>query len=239
MPARSGGDRAASFVSRKQALRSLVAMIEVILPVLDEAGAIPAVLDRMPPGFEPLVVDNGSSDGSAAVARRLGARVVREPRRGFGAACFAGLVAASSELVCFMDCDGSLDPGELPAVVEPVRSRRLDMCLGARRAAPGAWPLHARLANRVLAAQLRHRARVELTDLGPMRCAAREELLGLELRDRRFGWPLEMVLRAAAAGWSVGEVPVSYRARAAGRSKVSGSVRGTWRATRDIAALLR
>jgi glycosyltransferase involved in cell wall biosynthesis len=228
-----------SFVSCKHALRSLVAMIEVILPVLDEAGSIPAVLDGMPPGFAPLVVDNGSSDGSAAVARSLGARVVLEPRRGFGAACFAGLIAASSELVCFMDCDGSLDPAELPAVADPVRSGRLDICLGARRAASGAWPLHARLANRVLAAELRRRGGVELTDLGPMRCASRERLLSLDLRDREFGWPLEMVLRAAAAGWSVGEVPVSYRARLAGRSKVSGSVRGTWRATRDMAALLR
>jgi len=214
-------------------------VIEVILPVLDEAESIPGVLALMPAGYEPLVVDNGSRDTSAEVARQLGATVVTEPRRGFGAACFAGLLAARSELVCFMDCDGSLHPGELPRVAEPVSSGAMDLCLGARRPEPGAWPLHARLANRLLAAELRRRSSVSLTDLGPMRCARRERLLALELRDRAFGWPLEMVLRAAQAGWRVAEVPVSYRARAAGRSKVSGSVRGTWRATRDMGALLR
>jgi glycosyltransferase involved in cell wall biosynthesis len=219
--------------------RSLRRVIEVILPVLDEAESIPGVLALMPAGYEPLVVDNGSGDGSAEVGRRLGATVVSEPRRGFGAACFAGLLAARSELVCFMDCDGSLDPGELPLVAEPVSSGTVDLCLGARRPDPGAWPLHARLANRVLAAELRRRSSVPLTDLGPMRCARREGLLALQLRDRAFGWPLEMVLRATQASWRVSEVPVSYRARAAGRSKVSGSVRGTWRATRDMAALLR
>jgi glycosyltransferase involved in cell wall biosynthesis len=212
---------------------------EVILPVLDEAEALPVVLAAFPAGFEPLVVDNGSADGSAGVARRLGARVVAEPQRGFGAACWAGLVAAEGELVCFMDCDGSLDPAELPAVVDPVASGELDLCLGARRPRPGAWPAHARLANRALASQLRRRAGVRLTDLGPMRCAAREPLLALELRDRAFGWPLEMVLRAAAAGWRIGEAPVGYGPRAGGRSKVTGSVSGSLRAVRDMSAVLR
>jgi glycosyltransferase involved in cell wall biosynthesis len=209
-------------------------VVEVILPVLDEAQAIPVVLAAMPSGFEPLVVDNGSRDGSAAVARRLGARVVVESRRGFGAACHAGLTAARSDLVCFMDCDGSLDPGELDRVVAPVAAGRLGLCLGTRRPAPGAWPAHARVANRVLARELRRRAGAPLTDLGPMRCAAREPLLALGLRDRRFGWPLEMVLRASAEGWTVGEVPVAYRARVGGESKVSGSLRGSWRAVRDM-----
>jgi len=228
-----------SFASRKGLGRSLRPVIEVILPVLDEAGSIPGVVAGLPVGYEPLVVDNGSSDGSAEVARRLGAQVVSEPRRGFGAACFAGLLAARSELVCFMDCDGSLDGSELPSVADPVAAGPIDLCLGARQADAGAWPVHARLANRVLAWQLELRTNAGLTDLGPMRCAGREQLLALGLRDRAFGWPLEMVMRAAAAGWRVGEVPVSYRARSAGRSKVSGSVRGTWRATRDMAALLR
>ena len=210
----------------------------MILPVLDEAAAIPLVLAAMPPGYEPVVVDNGSTDGSAQVARRLGARVVREPRRGFGSACYTGLLAAHSEWVCFMDCDGSLDPAELIGVVEPVRSGALDLCLGARRAQPGAWPLHARLANRALSLELRRRAGVRLTDLGPMRCANRDRLLSLELRDRGCGWPLEMVLRASAAGWRVGEVDVSYRPRSAGRSKVTGTVRGTMRAVRDMGTVL-
>jgi glycosyltransferase involved in cell wall biosynthesis len=212
---------------------------EVILPVLDEAEALPIVLAAFPAGFDPLVVDNGSTDGSGEVARRLGARVVSEPHRGFGAACWAGLVAASTELVCFMDCDGSLDPRELPAVVDPVETGTLDLCLGTRRPSPGAWPTHARLANRALALQLRRRAGIRLTDLGPMRCAPRERLLALDIRDRAFGWPLEMVLRAAAAGWQLGETPVGYGPRAGGESKVSGSVSGSLRAVRDMSAVLR
>lgn len=214
-------------------------MIEVILPVLDEAQAIPGVLAAIGACYEPLVVDNGSSDGSADVARGLGATVVSEPRRGFGAACFAGLIAARAELVCFMDCDGSLDPSELPRVVGPVAAGHAELCLGSRHAEPGAWPLHARAANRLLAAELRRRSNLPLSDLGPMRCARREGLLALGLHDRAHGWPLEMVLAAGAAGWRVSEVPVTYRARAGGRSKVSGTVRGTWRATREMGSLLR
>jgi glycosyltransferase involved in cell wall biosynthesis len=211
---------------------------DVILPVLDEAEALPWVLDRMPRGFRPLVVDNGSRDGSAALAASLGARVVTEPRRGFGAACHAGLVAATSDVVCFMDCDGSLDPAELTEVAGPVSGGGADLMLGARQPEPGAWPLHARLANRALGVELRHRTGLPLTDLGPMRAARREPLLALGIQDRRFGWPLEMVLRAARDGWRVAEVPVAYRARA-GRSKVTGTVRGSARALRDMAVALR
>jgi glycosyltransferase involved in cell wall biosynthesis len=214
-------------------------VIEVILPALDEAEAIPGVLAAMPAGFEPLVVDNGSTDDTAEVARRCGARVVVEPRRGFGSACYAGLVAARSEIVCFMDCDGSLDPGELPLVAGPVAGGALDLCLGARVASSaGAWPWHARAANRVLAFEVRRRCRVAVTDIGPMRAARRDALVALGLRDRAFGWPLEMVLRGAAAGWRIGEVPVRYGPRTGGRSKVSGSARGTYRAVRDMGALL-
>ena len=213
-------------------------MIEVILPALDEAEAIPAVLAAMPAGFEPLVVDNGSVDRTAEVARRCGARVVSEPRRGFGAACFAGLVAATSDVVCFMDCDGSLDPWELPLVAGPVARGDADLCLGARVAQPGAWPWHARVANRVLAFELRSRCGVAVSDIGPMRAAHREALLELGLRDRGFGWPLEMILRAGGAGWRIGETRVSYGVRSGGRSKVSGSARGTFRAVRDMGALL-
>jgi glycosyltransferase involved in cell wall biosynthesis len=213
-------------------------VVDVVLPVLDEAAALPRVLGRMPSGFRPLVVDNGSSDGSAAIALRLGARVVSEPQQGFGAACHAGLLAAHSEVVCFMDCDGSLDPRELPLVAGPVLAGERELMLGARRPERGAWPLHARLANRVLALELRRRSGVRLTDLGPMRAAPRRALLELALRDRRFGYPLEMVLRAAAAGWRIGETEVGYRARA-GRSKVTGTVRGTARAVADMAWALR
>jgi glycosyltransferase involved in cell wall biosynthesis len=213
-------------------------VIDVILPVLDEAEALPWVLDRMPRGYLPLVVDNGSRDGSQELAAALGARVVTEPRRGFGAACHAGLVAASSEVVCFMDCDGSLYPADLPRVATPVAGGGVDLMLGARRPEPGAWPLHARLANRALTLELRRRAGLRLTDLGPMRAARREALLALGIHDRRFGWPLEMVLRAARDGWRVAEVPVAYRPRV-GRSKVTGTVRGSARALRDMATALR
>ena len=214
-------------------------VIDVVLPVLDEAEALPWVLSRMPDGYRPVVADNGSTDGSGEVAQRLGAQVVHEPRRGFGAACFAGLSAASSELVCFMDCDGSFDPADLPRVADPVRSGDVDLMLGSRRAARGAWPLHARIANRALTLELRRRSGLRLTDIGPMRCAPRSGLLALGLRDRRFGWPLEMVLRAAAEGWRVSEVPVDYSTRGGGRSKVTGTVRGTARTVRDMAAALR
>ena len=211
--------------------------VDVILPVLDEAGALPWVLGRMPAGFRPIVADNGSTDGSARIAAELGAIVVDEPRRGFGAACFAGLQAATAEVVCFMDCDGSLDPRELPRIADPVVTGRADLVLGARVADRGAWPLHARAANVVLARQIRARTGLELTDLGPMRAARRRALLDLGIRDRRFGWPLEMVLRAHAEGWRIEEDRVRYRPRA-GRSKVTGTVRGTLRTIRDMRSAL-
>jgi glycosyltransferase involved in cell wall biosynthesis len=212
-------------------------VVDVVLPALDEREALPWVLRRMPAGHRAIVVDNGSTDGSGAVARALGALVVQEQRRGFGAACFAGLQAATAEVVCFVDCDGSLDPRELPAVSRPVTAGVADLVLGARRARAGAWPFHARLANRALAAELRRRTGVALTDLGPMRAGRRDALLGLRIVDRRSGWPLEMVLRAASAGWRIAEVEVSYRPRI-GRSKVTGTVRGTVRAVRDMSAVL-
>lgn len=213
-------------------------MIDVVLPVLNESAAIPWVLGRMPPGYRPIVVDNGSTDGSGALAAGLGAAVVTEPAPGFGSACHAGLVAATADVVCFMDCDGSLDPADLPAVTGPLLAGEADLVLGARRPEPGAWPWHARMGNRALAWELRRRTGASLTDLGPMRAARRDELVALGIADRRFGWPLEMVLRAQAAGWRLAEVPVPYSARA-GRSKVTGTVRGTVRTVRDMAGALR
>ena len=213
-------------------------MIDVILPVLDEAAALPWVLSRMLPGYRPLVVDNGSTDGSVGIARELGARVVEEPTRGFGAACFAGLSASTEDVVCFMDCDGSLDPGDLPSVAGPVLRGDADLVLGARLAERGAWPPHARLGNRLIAREVRRRTGRPLTDLGPMRAARREPLLALAIGDRRSGWPFEMVLRAHVAGWRIHQVGVPYRIRT-GRSKVTGTVRGTVTALNDLAKVMR
>jgi len=216
-------------------------MPDVIIPVLDEAAALPALLGTVPDGYRAIVVDNGSSDGSAAVARSFGARVVTEPVRGFGSACWAGLRAAdpADGVVCFMDGDGSLDPADLPAVAEAVLTERAELVLGARRVTHWrAWPTHARVANAVLAHELRRRTRYPFRDLGPMRAARRDALLALGIEDRRFGWPLEMVLRAAAAEWRILEVPVAYAPRI-GRSKVTGTVLGTARAVHDMAAVLR
>jgi glycosyltransferase involved in cell wall biosynthesis len=213
---------------------------DVIIPVLNEAEAITAVVASMPPRYRPVVVDNGSTDGSGDLARAAGAAVVHEPVPGFGSACWAGLLAAEpvDGVVCFMDGDGSLDPADLPAVAGPVLTGRADLVLGARRpTTTAAWPAHARAANRLLAFELRRRTGRRLSDLGPMRAARRDALLALDLRDRRFGWPLEMVLRAAAGGWRIDEVPVPYAPRS-GASKVTGTLSGTLRATRDMARLL-
>lgn len=214
-------------------------LVDVVLPVLDERAALPGLLAALPVGHRAIVVDNGSTDGSGALARSLGATVVLEPRRGFGAACFAGLTVATAPVVAFCDADGSFDLGQLPLVTGPVLSGAADLVLGARRPTNrGAWPPHARLANRVLTLELRRRTGVRLTDLGPMRAASRTGLLGLGLADRRSGWPLEMVLSAVAAGWRLQEVEVAYSPRI-GRSKVTGTVLGTARAVKDMAGALR
>lgn len=213
--------------------------VDVVLPVLDERPALPGVLGGLPPGHRAIVVDNGSTDGSGELARSLGATVVDEPTRGFGAACFAGLQAATAPVVAFCDADGSFDLGQLPRVTDPVLADAADLVLGARRpSARGAWPLHARLANRALALELRRRTGLRLTDLGPMRAASRQRLLALGLVDRRSGWPLEMVLKAVAAGWRIHEIEVGYAPRI-GRSKVTGTVLGTARAVKDMAGALR
>jgi glycosyltransferase involved in cell wall biosynthesis len=215
-------------------------MPHVVIPVLNEAGALPALLAGMPPGYTAVVADNGSTDGSGDIARRLGAVVVDQPVRGFGAACWAGLLAADPPdgVVCFMDGDGSLDPADLVGVAAPVLAGASDLVLGARRpTVAGAWPLHARMANRFLAFEIGRRTGRKLRDIGPMRAAQRDALLALGIEDRRFGWPLEMVLRAAAAGWRIDELPIPYAPRT-GRSKVTGTVAGTMRAVRDMSRVL-
>jgi len=213
---------------------------DVVIPVLDEAAALPGLLLAMPTGYRAIVVDNGSTDGSGDLARAAGALVVDEPMRGFGAACWAGLMAADAAdgVVCFMDGDGSLDPSDLPWVAGPVLDGNADLVLGARRPTRrGAWPAHAQAANRFLAFEIGRRTGCRLRDIGPMRAARRDALVALDIEDRRFGWPLEMVLRAAYAGWRIDEVPVPYAPRS-GRSKVTGTVSGTMRAVRDMSRVL-
>jgi glycosyltransferase involved in cell wall biosynthesis len=213
-------------------------MTDVVLPCLNEAGALPWLLSRMPSGYRPIVADNGSDDGSAEIAERCGALVVHVPQRGFGAACHGGMLAATSGVVCFMDADGSLDPADLPVVADPVLAGDVELFLGARRPeGRGAWPLHARVGNKVIAAGVRRRTGLPLRDLGPMRAARRAELLQLGIRDRRFGYPLEMVVRAAESGWRVGERDVPYRPRT-GKSKVTGTVGGTLRTVADMRRVL-
>lgn len=212
--------------------------LDVVLPCLDEAGALPAVLSGLPAGVRAIVVDNGSTDGSAAVARTLGATVITEGVRGYGAACAAGLAAATAPVVAFCDCDASVDLAEVVRLARAVRDDTADLVTGRRRPVePRAWPPHARLAVSVLTWVLRRRSDLVLRDLGPVRIARTDALRDLGVRDRRSGYPLETVLRAAAAGWRIREVPIAYAPRV-GRSKVTGTLAGTLRAVRDMSTVL-
>lgn len=213
--------------------------VDVVLPCLNEAAALPWILERMPAGYRAVVVDNGSTDGSAELARSLGAHVVHESRRGFGAAAHAGLLAATAPIVAFCDADASMDPQDLPLVVDPVSADEADLVLGRRcPTTRNAWPPHARLANTYLSWRLRRITGVNIHDLGPMRAARRDRLLALDLQDRRSGYPLEMFLAASENKWRIFEVNTGYAPRV-GRSKVTGTVRGTLTAIADMSALLR
>ena len=216
--------------------------VEVILPCLDEAAALPAVFRRIPSRYRITLVDNNSQDGSAQVAAALGARVLSEVRRGYGAAVHTGLAASTADVLAVMDCDGSIDAAELAPLIAAVIAGECDLATGRRRPAePGSWPLHARLGNRFLAAVMsRSTPHLAVKDLGPVRVARRTELLGLDIGDRRSGYPVETLIKAANAGWRIREFDLTYRRRAVGtRSKVSGSVRGTITATRDILSSVR
>ncbi len=213
---------------------------DVVIPCRDEAPALPALLALVPAGFHPIVVDNGSRDDTAAVARGLGATVVTEDRPGYGAAVHAGLEAATAGYVAVMDGDGSMDPAELVPLLEEVRSGRADLAVGRRRpVSRGVWPWHARVGNAMVLWWLRRQIGLPLHDIAPMRVARREELLALGVQDRRFGYPVELLQRAGAAHWRFVERDISYHPRAAGtKSKVSGSVVGTIRTARDFARVL-
>ncbi|BCO37779.1 glycosyltransferase family 2 protein [Mycobacterium heckeshornense] len=201
--------------------------VTVVLPCLNEAESLPAVLAAIPQGYQVLVVDNNSTDDTADVARRHGARVVTEPRPGYGSAVHAGVVAARTAIVAVIDADGSLDPGDLPRLVAEVEAGA-DLAIGRRRPVPGLrWPWVARLGTRVMSWRLRTRHGLPVHDIAPMRVARRDALLKLGVEDRRSGYPLELLVRAASAGWRVVERDVVYGPRIAGESKVSGSLRGS------------
>lgn len=209
---------------------------DLVLPCRDEAGALTALLPLVPGLFSVIVVDNGSVDGTAVVAAALGARVVDEPVAGYGSAVHSGLLRARHDYVAFMDGDGSFDPAELVSMLEDVRSGGADIAVGRRRPVRhGVWPWHARAGNALIVAWLRRRIGLPAHDIAPMRVCRRADLIALDIRDRRFGYPVELLQKATRAGWRFSERDVSYHPRADGtRSKVSGSVRGTARTARDF-----
>ncbi|MDQ6934503.1 MAG: glycosyltransferase family 2 protein [Actinomycetota bacterium] len=213
---------------------------DLVIPCRDEAPALPELLARVPEQFTPIVVDNGSADLTGEVARSMGARVVTEDRPGYGAAVHAGLLAATAEYVAVIDGDGSMDPADLVPLLEAVRTGRADLAAGRRRpSARGVWPWHARAGNLVVLRWLRLRTGLVLQDIAPMRVAGRAALLELGVVDRRFGYPVELLRKAAEAGWACEERDIAYRPRAVGtRSKVSGSAIGTVRTIRDFARVL-
>ncbi|MFG1795528.1 glycosyltransferase family 2 protein [Nocardia sp. NPDC049149] len=213
--------------------------VTVVIPCRDEADALPNVLAAIPAGYQALVVDNGSIDATAAVARGRGAIVVREDRPGYGAAVQAGIDAARTELIAVLDGDGSMDPAELPELVELVRSGA-DLAVGRRRpTTAGVWPWHARLGNLLVARRLRRKYGLPVHDIAAMRVGRRARIQSLGPLHLRSGYPLELLVAAARAGWQVVERDIAYRPRAGGVSKVSGSWLGTLRATKDFLAVLR
>lgn len=213
--------------------------IALIIPALNEEQSLPEVLALVPPGAvdEIVVVDNGSTDHTATVARRAGAQVVIEPRKGYGAACWAGFNATGAEILVFMDADGSFLAPEIPQLTGPIASGKADLVLGSRilRADDAkAIPLHARLGNRLIAYAISVASGIHITDLGPFRAVTRKTLENSRMLERTYGWPCEMILKASRLRYRVLEVPVSYRPRTGGQSKVSGTLMGSIKAALAI-----
>ena len=214
-------------------------LVDVVVPCRNEEQALPGLLAAIPPQWRVIVVDNGSSDRTAAVAREAGATVVHEPVPGYGAAVHHGLTEATGAIVVILDGDGSVRPADAAEMVTMVHLREADLVCGSRRpVSPDSWPTHARWGNRVLASVLSMALQLDLHDIAPVRVARRDALIALAVEDRRFGYPLETLLRARAAGWRILERPIAYHPRDGGRSKVTGSLRGTARALHDFAAVL-
>jgi MoaA/NifB/PqqE/SkfB family radical SAM enzyme len=214
----------------------------IIIPARNEEIPLPGVVDEIPTDADNtiIVVDNGSTDGTASVARQAGAVVVSEERSGYGYACAAGMEAAAAlgaEALVFLDGDGSFDPSQIPALVSPIESNHADLVLGSRTAGgmePGAMPTHARFGNWLVALLMRLLYSLDVTDLGPYRAVRASLLNELGMQEMTYGWPTEMMVKAARRGARVVEIPVRYRVRRGGRSKVSGTLRGTVLATYAI-----
>jgi glycosyltransferase involved in cell wall biosynthesis len=206
--------------------------VSVIIPTRNEAGAISRVLADLPANLvtEVIVVDSNSTDGTPEIAARMGARVIPEPRPGYGQACLTGLAHTSApDVVVFLDGDYSDRPAELPHLLAPIADGRADITLGSRLAGPrarGAMPWHAAFGNRVAAHLITYLYGLRISDLGPFRAARIDVLRALALEETTFGWAVEMILKGAVRGFRIVEVPVSYHPRI-GKSKISGTIRGT------------
>jgi glycosyltransferase involved in cell wall biosynthesis len=210
--------------------------VSLVIPALDEEESIGHVLAAIPTELihEVIVVDGGSKDDTVAIAHAAGAQVVHERRPGYGRACAAGVGAAEGEILLFLDADGADDPSQIPELLRPFTAGQADMVLGSRLAgevAPGAMPWHQRFGNWLSAWLIRRLYGLPLTDLSPFRAVNRERLLGLKMQEMTYGWPTEMIVKAARQRWRVVEVPVHYRRRLGGQSKISGTLRGTVLAT--------
>ena len=213
--------------------------VSLIIPALNEAESIGRLLaeTKLSQAQQLIVVDNGSTDQTAEIAQENGALVVQEPRRGYGYACAAGAAIANCEILAFMDADGSFAPAELPRLIAPIENQAVDLALGSRLKndlPPGAMPPHQIYGNRLVAWMLNSLFGLNLTDLGPFRALRRDLLDSLEMKELTYGWTVEMIVKVAKRGSRIVEVPVSYRPRFAGRSKVGGTVRGTILATYRI-----